>query len=117
MGQSSVPVISLRAADGEHRQDTVLDCLSRKTRFMKHHCPKLQPQHEDIRAATTVQSIFTSNLSPSDKSFLLEGDCGWSLSNFCKFGTSLSSYAADTRVYMNGYLKKERSDVCCFIST
>lgn len=39
------------------------------------------------------------------------------LSNFCKFGASLSSYAADTRVYMNGYLKKESSDVCCFIST
>lgn len=42
---------------------------------------------------------------------------GLPLSNFCKFGTSLSSYAADTRVYVSGYLKKERSDVCCFIST
>jgi len=42
---------------------------------------------------------------------------GLPLSNFCKFGTSLSSYAADTCVYMNDFLKKERSDVCCFIST
>lgn len=31
---------------------------------------------------------------------------GLPLSNFCKFGTSFSSYAADTRVYMNGYLTK-----------
>lgn len=31
---------------------------------------------------------------------------GLPLSHFCKFGTSLSSYAADTHVCVNGYLKK-----------
>lgn len=31
---------------------------------------------------------------------------GLPLSTFCKFGTSLSSYAADSCVDVNGYLKK-----------
>lgn len=31
---------------------------------------------------------------------------GLPLSNFCKFGTSVCSYAADSCVYVNGYLKK-----------
>lgn len=56
-------------------------CVFQKTwkfRLLKRHSHKPQPHYEDIRAAMTVQSIFTSNLLPFDKSFLLEGNCGWS---------------------------------------
>lgn len=36
---------------------------------------------------------------------------GLPLSNFCKFGTSISSYAADSCVYVNGYLKKRKDQM------
>lgn len=50
--------------------------LEKQDSWNNTHTP--QPHHKDFRVAMAVQSILTSHLSPFHKSFLFEGNCGWS---------------------------------------
>lgn len=84
--ESTEPVISLSAADGEQRQGVVLSCWSNwcisedlKKLDGWNITRKPQLHHEDFRKSMAAQSTFTSNLPGSDKTIVLEDqkDCYW----------------------------------------